>query len=227
MADCGCNFITVSNVNDGLLVFVGCARYQVNACLHRMRCSITTTSETSRDRLRTRGRILRSAQLAFARSGYAAASVRDIAADAGITAALVLRYFGSKEQLFAQAVAASFDLAEAFSDVERAALGRAFTDQLFSEQREGDLLAMMLRAAVDPMTHPVVRRLAEERMLAPMAALIGGEDARRRAALVLSLATGLWFYRFLLPLQPLAGDVAAAERARVAAILQRIVDDGV
>jgi AcrR family transcriptional regulator len=191
-----------------------------------MRCSIPTTSEKSRDRLRTRERILRSAQLAFARSGYAAASVRDIAANAGITAALVLRYFGSKEQLFAQAVVESFDLAQAFADVDKAALGSAFADQLFSEQREDDLLAMMLRAAVDPAAHPIVRRLAKERMLAPMAGLIGGDDAHQRAALVLSVATGLWFYRFLLPLPPLAGDVAQAERARIAAILQGIVDGG-
>jgi AcrR family transcriptional regulator len=44
---------------------------------------------------------------AFAKSGYAGAGVREIAQGAGVTAMLVNRYFGSKEQLFAEAVAES------------------------------------------------------------------------------------------------------------------------
>ncbi|RBQ16660.1 hypothetical protein DP939_28640 [Spongiactinospora rosea] len=43
------------------------------------------------------------ARLRFARQGYDAASVRDIARDSGADATLVFRYFGSKKQLFDQA----------------------------------------------------------------------------------------------------------------------------
>src|SRR5579864_9647512 len=53
----------------------------------------------------TRAAILASARKMFARCGYDGAGLRDIAAGAGVTAMLVNRYFGSKEQLFA-AVAA-------------------------------------------------------------------------------------------------------------------------
>src|ERR1700754_3812304 len=57
----------------------------------------------------TRDAILRSAIDAFARHGYDGAGVREIAASAGVTAMLVNRYFGSKEQLFAEASAATLE----------------------------------------------------------------------------------------------------------------------
>src|SRR6202008_4243685 len=53
----------------------------------------------------TREAILQSARQAFAKAGYAGAGVREIARGAGGTAMLVNRYFGSKERLFAEAVA--------------------------------------------------------------------------------------------------------------------------
>lgn len=56
----------------------------------------------------TRDAILQSAIRHFTRAGYDGAGVREIAADAGVTAMLVNRYFGSKEQLFAEAVETSF-----------------------------------------------------------------------------------------------------------------------
>src|SRR5258706_11761494 len=55
----------------------------------------------------TREAILASARQAFARAGYDGAGVREIAAGAGVTAMLVNRYFGSKEQLFAEVIAAT------------------------------------------------------------------------------------------------------------------------
>src|SRR5882762_5291952 len=53
----------------------------------------------------TRLAILGSARQAFALAGYEGAGVREIARGAGVTAMLVNRYFGSKEQLFAEVIA--------------------------------------------------------------------------------------------------------------------------
>ncbi|HEX4225530.1 MAG TPA: TetR family transcriptional regulator [Pseudonocardiaceae bacterium] len=50
----------------------------------------------------------RPTRAAFTASGYDGVGVREIAAGAGVTAMLVNRYFGSKEQLFAEAVDTSF-----------------------------------------------------------------------------------------------------------------------
>src|SRR6185436_15458780 len=57
---------------------------------------------------RTRAAILAAAQKLFAGQGYERTTVRDIAAIAEIDPALVIRYFGSKDELFARV--AVFDL---------------------------------------------------------------------------------------------------------------------
>src|SRR5919201_1681541 len=56
----------------------------------------------------TRAAILAAARDRFAADGYDRATIRAIAADAGIDPAMVMRYYGNKEKLFA--AAASFDL---------------------------------------------------------------------------------------------------------------------
>ncbi|WP_052460383.1 TetR/AcrR family transcriptional regulator [Microbacterium gorillae] len=48
----------------------------------------------------TRAKLLASARVLFARGGYAATTMRDIASDADVNVALVNRYFESKEKLF-------------------------------------------------------------------------------------------------------------------------------
>jgi AcrR family transcriptional regulator len=50
-----------------------------------------------------RERLLDAAALLFARSGYAAVSIRDIAAEAGVNSASIAYYFGGKEGLLAAA----------------------------------------------------------------------------------------------------------------------------
>ena len=58
----------------------------------------------------TRQAILEAATRRFATQGYQRAGVREIAADAGVTAALVNRYFGSKEGLFAEVIGRALDI---------------------------------------------------------------------------------------------------------------------
>ncbi|MER5772633.1 TetR/AcrR family transcriptional regulator [Streptomyces sp. NPDC001985] len=63
----------------------------------------TTPAQTRKnDAAITRAALADAAALRFGRYGYNGASVRDIAKDAGVDAALVYRYFGSKEALFAE-----------------------------------------------------------------------------------------------------------------------------
>ena len=67
--------------------------------------ALATAPPRPRNAAATREAILNSARAAFARAGYDGAGVREIAAGAGVTAMLVNRYFGSKEQLFAEVIA--------------------------------------------------------------------------------------------------------------------------
>ena len=57
-----------------------------------------------RDAAATREAILQAATRRFTTEGYQRAGAREIAADAGVTAALVNRYFGSKVKLFAEVI---------------------------------------------------------------------------------------------------------------------------
>ena len=59
---------------------------------------------------RTRATILKAAQALFAELGYERTTVRDIAARAAIDPAMVVRYFGSKDALFARATAIDLKL---------------------------------------------------------------------------------------------------------------------
>lgn len=164
------------------------------------------------------------AKRAFSRQGYPRANVRDIAAEAGITAALIVRYFGSKEKLFEEAVADAFDLARAFEATERSALGSGIVAHLFSEPQDSDLLAMLLRAASDTSMNPRIRRLVQARIFRPMVNLIGGDDAEHRATLILSLVSGLWLYRFMLPMKTLTGQVDSGIKDHVAMLIQQLID---
>ena len=59
----------------------------------------------ARDAGTTRQLLLEAARHRFARDGYAATTVRDIASDAGVNVALINRYFTSKEGLFESCLA--------------------------------------------------------------------------------------------------------------------------
>jgi AcrR family transcriptional regulator len=69
-----------------------------------------THPKRRRDAAATRSAIFEAATRRFACQGYQYAGVREIAADAGVDAAMVNRYFGSKEGLFAEVIERAFDI---------------------------------------------------------------------------------------------------------------------
>src|SRR5215471_9974646 len=83
------------------------AEEEVYTCrIKRIRTMMQTRAPARRrNAAETRRAILASARKAFARAGYDGVGVREIAAGAGVTAMLVNRYFGSKENLFAEVAA--------------------------------------------------------------------------------------------------------------------------
>jgi AcrR family transcriptional regulator len=91
--------------------------------------AMTPTSD-----LTTRARIRDAAVLRFARSGFAA-SVRSIAADAGVSAALVIHHFGSKEEL--HAVCDAHVLAS-IAESKRQNMGRATSGGLLEVLAQAD-----------------------------------------------------------------------------------------
>jgi TetR/AcrR family transcriptional regulator, fatty acid metabolism regulator protein len=75
------------------------------------------TPEAQREKRR---RILRAAIAVFARNGYHASKVSDVAAEAGVAYGLVYHYFGSKEQLLDTIFRRTWtNMLEAVEEVER------------------------------------------------------------------------------------------------------------
>src|SRR5690348_1657231 len=98
----------------------------------------------------TRASILKAARERFAAEGYERTTMRAVAADANIDPALIARYFGNKEGLFAEA--AEFDLRmPSFGDVPVSRRGRALATHFFDRWEGDDNLKALLRAAA---THP-------------------------------------------------------------------------
>ena len=66
----------------------------------------------------TRADILAAARARFGTDGFDRTTLRAIAADVGVDAALVIRYFGSKQDLFAAAADFTIDLPDLTDVVE-------------------------------------------------------------------------------------------------------------
>jgi AcrR family transcriptional regulator len=167
----------------------------------------------------TRAAILAAARSRFAADGYEKATIRAIAADAGIDASMVIRYYGSKAELFEASAAIDLALRETVpthEGPERVAeeYGHAFMSRWESGTNEVEQL--LIRTAL---THPEavgqVQRIFDEQIKPPVvAALAGDPDAELRAALVMTQTLGLAICRYLLGLDPIASaDPATLERA--------------
>jgi AcrR family transcriptional regulator len=177
-----------------------------------------------RDAEQTRADILRAARIAFATRGYTQAGIRDIAKEAGITAALVVRYFGSKRDLFLSAIASDGKLTAVFEG-ERENLGQRVVQYLMTKPiREADTLSMMLLGAADEEIRELSTKNLQETLTRPLARWLGGPDAEARAVLILSVISGVWTYRVLLPIKPLSGTPDAAVVSALASMLQGLID---
>jgi AcrR family transcriptional regulator len=170
----------------------------------------------------TKAAILVAARERFASDGYERATIRAIAADAGIDPSMVMRYYGNKEKLFA--AAAEFDLRlPDVSAIPPAELGVALARH-FLHRWEGDegLSALLRAAATNEAAAARMRELFGAQLL-PVAAAACPDpaDAPRRAGLVASQMLGLAMCRFVLRLPPVVTLPAEEAAAWVGPTIQR------
>jgi AcrR family transcriptional regulator len=147
-----------------------------------------------RDAVATRSAILEAATRRFAYQGYQCAGVREIAADAGVDAAMVNRYFGSKEGLFAEVVECAFEI-RYLTDGDRATLAERLAHRMVygREDIAGDQripLLLMLRSATEPVAGELLRPCLDRHLLRPLAECLDGPDAEVRAAIAIAQCTG-------------------------------------
>lgn len=137
----------------------------------------------SRNAAVTRAAILAAARARFAEEGYDVASIRGIAGEAGIDPALVLRYFGSKEDLLAEVLADSGSVRDLLEGPREEFGARAARMLLLEPMADHKLavLQIILRSASSPKAGPMIRRNTQVAFYEPMEEWLGGEDAPIRA----------------------------------------------
>jgi AcrR family transcriptional regulator len=154
----------------------------------------------------TRRAILDAARAIFASHGYEQTTIRAVAAEAGIDASMVMRYFGSKAGLFATAASLSLEPPDLLSVPARRRgelLLRHFVDRL-ERSPSADTLVLQLRTGVtDGAVAKQLQANFNRLITAPVAAL-GDPDADRRSALIGAQLVGLAVSRYILHHEPLA-----------------------
>ena len=179
----------------------------------------------SRNAAHTRERILSAARLRFSRQSYENVGTRDIAADAGVDAALVNRYFGSKEKLFAQAIEGGFHVEEHLPD-DMSRLGVHLVAQVLDDAEDNesfDALRVLLRATGSPAVAATVSERFHAEFVRPLAKLLGGRDSELRAALIASYVLGLAAMLHGLESPSLSGPARRKAAAIVAKAIQSCV----
>jgi AcrR family transcriptional regulator len=170
----------------------------------------------------TRERILEAARREFGREGYDRSTIRAVAAAAQIHPSMVMRYFGSKEGLFAAAMELVLglpDLRQGEFQTLGTRLVEYFLERWEGAQADGQLQSL-LRAAV---SHEEARirlvEIFERQLAAAIAGIDGVGDAMTRAGLIASQMLGLAFVRYIVRLPA----VAAIDRAIIVSAVGRTV----
>lgn len=158
---------------------------------------------TADSRLRPAGRATRAAiesaaKQLFAERGFDGASVRGIAAEAGVDPALVIRHFGSKEALFLRTVDTSMGIG-AVIDGPVETMGRRIVAYLTVTDNPGvrrRFVAIAQASHLQQVRDEMVRHTAEA-YIAPLAPRLDGADREVRVALVVAQIAGLLNLLFL------------------------------
>jgi AcrR family transcriptional regulator len=182
-----------------------------------------------RNAVATQQAILESALAAFTRSGYDGTGVREIAQGAGVTAMMVNRYFGSKEQLFAEVVEVAFvrkgilteDLV--LDNSNPALFCRRFAEILMDRTVPGMAVLsgfpLLLRSVSNERATAILREKIDQHFAKPLAEMLHGTEAEERAGLLLSLIAGVQVMRQIIESPALTG----AEPDRLVGHLVRII----
>ncbi|WP_447006178.1 TetR/AcrR family transcriptional regulator [Saccharothrix isguenensis] len=170
-----------------------------------------------RDAGATKAALLDAATELFGERGFDRTTVRDIANLAGVNQALLFRYYGSKDALFATVLATQSR--ELLEDSPAEHLLRTVLLRMLEEKprREDHPLYAVLRSSHHDSAVDVVRQQLGEEYSRALASLTDAEDAELRADLVLAWVVGIGVLRTVFGKQPLAG----ADSADVAALVTR------
>jgi AcrR family transcriptional regulator len=169
-------------------------------------------TQRPRDAAQTRADILAAARHRFATEGFERTTLRAVAADVGVDAALVIRYFGSKQDLFATATEFGIEL-PSLAGVGPDDIAAKLLPRYFAVWEEDKAFLALLRAA---MTSRVAADTLNQTLathVAPTLHAITPDNHDVRIALTDAFVIGLAMTRSILPDLP-AGDLSREELSR-------------
>ena len=175
----------------------------------------------------SRDAILTAAATRFAASGYEGATIRGIAADAGVDPALVHHYFGTKDRLFIATMRLPINPAEVIPRIVAAGLdgaGQRLATVFVHTMRElGDtnpMLGLLRSATAHPDAARMLREFFTSAVLEKVAAALDVPQPRLRAALCAAQLIGLLVAHQVVGLPPLVEAGTDTLIAAVAPALQ-------
>ncbi|HEX2560563.1 TetR family transcriptional regulator [Phenylobacterium sp.] len=180
----------------------------------------------ARNAMVTRQAILDCARVRLREEGYDAASLREIAACAGVDAALVSRYFGSKEELLLEVLQTGGPPMELFSG-PREGFGERVADLLVCappDDSKLDCLIIILRSLSSQAAAEAIRNSSRSNFYAPLVEWLGGPEAKIKATMIAAIMKGVTLTRFMDEGFGFSEAEMALFRDRLAETLQRVVD---
>lgn len=179
-----------------------------------------------------RERILAAARDEFGESGYDGATIRGIAARAGVDPALVHHYFGTKADLFAATVDIPLRPDKAIPAIlsgPREAVGESivrFVLEQMDDPETGKRAAALLRAAIgNKLTTPLLSAFLQRELVGRVARELAAADAVQRASLASSQIAGLLIARYVVQLPALVEATTEELATRVGPTIQRYLFD--
>lgn len=175
----------------------------------------------------TRTAILDAARERFAAESYDDVGMRDIARDVGVDAALISRYFGSKDDLFLAALDSCGDGSTLMSG-EKSELGARVANEIVFEPKTAEKLkcmSIMLRSIGSNKAAEMVQTTCTSRFFGPLEEWLSGPNATVRARLLAGFIMGMSVSRELgggsFNIEPAQCEEM---RDRLAPILQALID---
>jgi len=180
----------------------------------------------------TRGQIITAARQAFATKGFAGASMRGIAAEAGVDAALIHHYFENKEQLFLATVELPLEMPQKLEEVAAGGLdgiGERLVRTVLGVW-DSDLQPSLIAGIRTTLTDPALTRSVGEFLALEIIGRVlrrddlPAEEANRRAGLAASQVLGLVIGRYVLQLPLLVSRRSEDLVLEVGPTVQRYLD---
>jgi AcrR family transcriptional regulator len=179
-------------------------------------------TNSGRNSAATRARIIAAAQVVFSERGYAQSTMREIAEAAGVAHSLILRYFVSKANLFAEALKAS--LAQSpMRAWPKEGFGARVASAIDDPQTRIISPGMVALAIGDDEARAAAAKILAEETMGTIAGWLGGPQAEARATQIMLLTMGYAIFSRHLNVQG-SDQTRQATSDWMAQLLQGLVD---